>query len=296
MASRQPHASALNHGIDALTVEVRIPGDRVASSSAIHPHYADLTRCVEHLLRSISNLHERLHHSIAQYTMPSPSKFVSHGEYIYSGILVSLPMVVRAAQLALRDLKRFQFLHTGIVLGSVCVASSLISLWAISTDERREPEYCSSEWTSHVMFFISYLLVVVVARHQCEWADVNNQKDHTHSINAADECRGSLRFLACLLGIYLHAPLLLANYSLGFASAVFWSPILATFVLPPSLHVLLLRKKLLLAFSIVVKCLFLFATSPPIVLVPRVFHGCYTPYVLGVYTPLHFVLVALWAA
>ena len=82
---RQPHSSALNHGIDSLTIEVRIPDNGLGSSSSsnIHPHYADLTRCMEHLLRSISNLHERLHHSIAQYTMPSPSKFVSHGEYIF---------------------------------------------------------------------------------------------------------------------------------------------------------------------------------------------------------------------
>ena len=84
---------------------MRVPGNRDSHPASIHPYYADLTRCTEHLLRSISNLHERLHHSIAQYTMPSPSKFVSHGEYIYPAILVSLPMVVRAATLALRDLK-----------------------------------------------------------------------------------------------------------------------------------------------------------------------------------------------
>jgi len=294
---RQPHASALNHGIDALTIEVRIPGDRVTPSSSIHPHYADLTRCVEHLLRSISNLHERLHHSIVQYTMPSPSKFISHGEYIYPAILVSLPMVVRAATLALRDLKRFQFLHTGFVLVSVCMTTIAISMWAIVTNKSRKAEECTSEWISYIVFFVSYILVVSVARQDTlisqKGAGTNKQPKQTHSNK--NESRGSLRFIACLVGIYLHVPLLLANYSLGFPSSAFWSPLLASLVLPLSLQMLVSRNKLLLILSMVVKCLFLFATSPPVLLVPRIFHW-YTPYILGVYTPLHLLLATLWLA
>lgn len=178
---RQPHASALDRGIDSLTIEVRIPGDGSAPSPSIHPHYADLARCVEHLLRSISNLHERLHHSIAQYTMPSPSKFVSHGEYVYPAILVSLPMVVRAATLALRDLRRFHFLHAGAVLLSACTATVVFGAWAIyGTGRRRgaENDATTSEWISRMVFFISSLLVVSVARldksNVHKWADDAN--------------------------------------------------------------------------------------------------------------------------
>ena len=276
--SRQPHASALNHGIDALTIEVQLPGNKAASPPFIHPHYADLTRCVEHLLRSISNLHERLHHSIVQYTMPAPSKFVSHGEYIYPAILVSLPMVIRAATLAVRDLNRFQFLHVSTVLGGVCLASSIIGLWAVIANAGGVAE--NSTWISYVVFLISYLLVIPRKIIQP---------------NDLDECRKSLRFVACLLGIYLHAPLFLANYSLGFPSSVFWSPLLATLVLTPSLRMHLLKYKVLMVVSRIVKCLFLLATSPPILLVPRIF-SWYTPYVLGVYVPLHLLLTALWFA
>lgn len=299
---RTPHASALHHGIDALTIELRIPNNtNNGSPSSIHPHYADVIRCTEHLLRSISNLHERLHHSIAQYIMPSPSKFVSHGEYVYPAILVALPMVVRAATLALRDLTRFRFGYVGAVMGMACVAASIVALWAaVCGDELRAP------WITHVVFSLSYMLVILTARRE-HWtdrkgADVANGRtkqrttqQHAPS-NDFDEYRKSLRFASCLVGIYLHAPLLLANYSLGFPSSAFWSPLLATLVLSPSrLRDAISGNRALSIVTLVVKCVFLIATCPPALLVPGVFRT-YTPYVLGVYAPLHLLLAALWLA
>ena len=278
---RQSHSSALNHGIDSLTIEVRIPNNGLGSTSSsnIHPHYADLTRCIEHLLRSISNLHERLHHSIAQYTMPSPSKFVSHGEYIFPAILVSLPMVIRAAKLALRDLKRFHFMHVVMVVCAVCASTLVISLWGYMSGWKVEDH--TSQWTA--MYFISYLVVVYVARLQ------NTQKeDETDLVDR----RGSLRFISCLCGIYLHVPLLLANYSLGFPSSVFWTPLLAILILPDRFRS---ESKVISSLSLIVKCMLLLVTSPPILLVPRIFNF-YTPYILCVYTPLHLLLAALWLA
>lgn len=279
--SRQPHSSALNHGIDALTIEVRVPYKRDFRSSSIHPHYADLTRCVEHLLRSISNLHERLHHSIAQYTMPSPTKFVSHGEYIYPAILVSLPMVIRATTLALIDLRRFQFAHVGVVLITVCLASLAVGLLAISKDTTRSD--FPSKLSMLIAFIGSYFLVIFVARRE------------RYKLKDTTDIQGSLRFAACLVGIYLHAPLLLANYSLGFPSSAFWSPLLATLVLPPSTNSIISANKLLSTLATVAKIVFLLATTPPVLLVPRIFHS-YTPYVYTVYSPLHLLLAVLWLA
>jgi glycosylphosphatidylinositol transamidase len=281
--SLQPHSSALNHGIDALTIEVRVPDNSESRSSSIHPHYADLTRCVEHLLRSISNLHERLHHSIAQYTMPSPTKFVSHGEYIYPAILVSLPMVVRSAMLALIDLRRFQFLHVGVVLITVCLASSAVGLLAISTDAKQSGKDFAAKFSMPIAFIGIYFLVVVVARQSRL-----RLKDTT-------DIQGSLRYLSCLVGIYLHAPLLLTNYSMGFPSSAFWSPLLATLVLPPSMSAIISANKLLSTLATVGKGVFLLATTPPILLVPRIFHS-YTFYITCVYTPLHLLLAVLWLA
>lgn len=265
---------------------MRVPGNRDSHPASIHPYYADLTRCTEHLLRSISNLHERLHHSIAQYTMPSPSKFVSHGEYIYPAILVSLPMVVRAATLALRDLKRFEFVHVGIVLATVCMTSFAVGVLAMSTNTRRSEKDFTSEFILPIASFVSHVLVLFVARQD----RLRRQKEVDKT-----EIQGSLRFAACLVGIYLHAPLLLANYSLGFPSSVFWSPLLATLVLPPSMHASLSASKVLSPLATVIKVMFLLVTAPPILLVPRIFYS-YTVYVSCVYTPLHFLLAVLWLA
>lgn len=234
---------------------------------------------MEHLLRALSNLHERLHHSIAQYTMPSPSKFVSHGEYIYPAVLVSLPMVARAATLALKDLRRFRFGHVALVVGSVCVAVAAIGVWATFSTAG------CSEWVSYVAFLPSYLLVLTAAR-QGGWTQAKGGAD-------ANERQESLRFVACLLGVYLHAPLLLANYALGFPSAAFWSPLLATLVLPPWLRDALVRSRALSVAALAARLAVLGATCPPVLLVPRVFPTC-TPYVVGVYLPLHLLLAALW--
>lgn len=229
--------------------------------------------------------------------MPSPSKFVSHGEYIYPALLVSLPMIVRAATLALRDLGRFQFVHVGMVVGSVCIMSSAIGVWSFIANQRHVVEDSTSQWVSYLLFFMAYMFVVLVARQdhtllpQME-AGTNKRIKHNAQSNKSDY-HGSLRFTCCLVGIYLHAPMLLANYSLGFPSSVFWSPLLASLVLPLSVHSFLLRNNVLAIFVKVAQCLFLIATSPPIVLVPRIFQW-YTPYIIGVYTPLHLLLAALW--
>lgn len=266
-----------------------------SSSPSIHPHYADLVRCVEHLLRSMSNLHERLHHSVMQYTMPSPSTFVSHGEYVYPAILVSLPMVVRAAVLALRDLRRFQFARAGAVLACVCAGTSGVALTTALVGGAGND---GSGMLIRAAYLASYLLVILVARRRDGETPAASEggKQSTSRLRFDEvERRKSLRFVACLSGIYLHAPLLLANYSLGFPSAAFWSPFLATLVLPSSVGAFAAKNRALASLLMGAGCAFLLATSPPTLLVPRIFDR-YTAYVLGVYTPLHFLLAAVWLA
>jgi glycosylphosphatidylinositol transamidase len=272
----QPHSFALNRGIDSLTIEVRVP----TKSIGIHPHYADLARCVEHLLRSISNLHERLHHSVAQYTMPSPSKFVSHGEYIYPAILVSLPMVVRAASLALRDIKSFQFWFVGITVGTVFLASCVNACTVFAAGRS----------------FIGVLMIIVAWVVRRNLPHPNSSKyrktDTTDDFDMATkvECRKSLRFVTCLLGIYLHVPLLLSNYPLGFPSSIFWTPLLAMLVLSDRLYSICSKNMVLKTLIVVVKILLLIAISPSTIL-PSDLSPRYT---LVVYTPLQLLLTALW--
>ncbi len=299
---RQPHASALHHGIDSLTIQVNIPNRKgkdtsSLSSLSIHPHYADLTRCLEHLIRSISNLHERLHHSVSQYLLPSPTKFVSHGEYIYPGVLISLPMVIRAATLALRDMKRFQVMFLGNVLGGVALASLVIGIYVMNSPQLfwDDAKYSLHGLMMNSIYLLSYALVIFVAIMARDRLQKCSSVRKVAKVEQSEheECRKSLRFVVCLLGVYLHAPLLLANYSLGLSSAVFWSPLLGTFVLPPSTRAFLSKKKKISQLLKVVGGMFLVSTSPPILLVPRIF-PFYTIYVIAVYTPLHLLLMVLW--
>ena len=268
----QPHSFALKRGIDALTIEVNVPVSKASVAAPIHPHYADLSRCMEQLLRSISNLHERLHHSVVQYTMPSPSKFVSHGEYIYPAILVSLPLVVRAASLALRDISLFQFKFVGHVVGTVVLASCLNALTVLIT--RRS--------------FIGVLIIIVVRVMRLSIQQSCNQRQEKDDVKT--ECCKSLRFVTCLVSIYLHVPLLLANYSLGFPSAVFWTPLLAILVLPTQQSLWLSKNVVTNTIMTIAKILILIAISPSTILPSN------TPpqYTLMLYTPLQLLLTALW--
>lgn len=287
-----PHYPALERGIDALTIELRIPSkptQGVATSTPlIHTHHADTIRVTEHLLRSISNLHERLHHSVAQYTMPSMTKFVSHGEYIFPAILVSLPMAGRAAMLALRDIQRFRFRFVGLVTFMIMLATIFIGVW--SRDHKLEQQ-TGIDWSGLCVYLLVHLAIVLTTRQTLrkeasKWFKHSPEDDQ---MDVLDEHHKSLRFIACLFGVYLHAPLLLANYSLGLPSAVFWSPWLAVFMFLPSS-----RAKQNVGLRLIVyvaKVIALLLFCPQFFLVPL--FG-YTGYVMTIYTPLHFMMSALW--
>lgn len=249
-----------------------------------------MTRCVEHLLRSISNLHERLHHSITQYTLVSITKFVSHGEYIFPAILVSAPMILRATMLALNEIRCFMFGHVLAVLMILGLAS--ISLGMIGTYSSMYNSSISSSIPIITTFVVCYALVITCIIRQKKKGD--KVTTITTTTREEEDIHKSVRFVTCLLGIYLHAPLLLANYPLGFISSLFWSPLLGIFVLSSTMHNRLVSCGVILARLVTFgKYVFLFTTSPPILLVPRIFQS-YIAYVCCVYTPLHLLLTVLW--
>lgn len=300
------HSPALERGIDSLTVELRV---KTSLDGMIHKHYGDAVRVTEHLLRSMSNLHERLHHSVAQYTMPSVSKFVSHGEYIFPAILVSLPLVVRAAMLALRDVKRFRFRFVGVVMGVVALVSVCLGVWSDYQNKKTEVQHDTSIDLIAVTVYLFAHFVVLVASslaymkevQKDVWKAASSWISGSQEINTVrreidlettmDDHHNSLSFIACISAIYLHVPLLLANYSLGIASSAFWTPLLAILTFLPSRH--RGRHKGLLLAGCFTKLFVIHAICPPVYLVPRMF-GSYTTYVKVVYTPLSLLLLALW--
>ena len=251
-----PHASVLDRGIDAITIQGRFIGQ---SRRVLAPFVSDYVQKLEYFLHALSNLHERLHHSITQYLLPSPTKFVSHSEYLVPNILLLLPLAMRAALLALLQIERFHVRSIQIaILAVLCVI----------------PLYVASEYVGapivNALYAMVYAIVFAMVRRDATSAD---EKD----------ARLSIHFVACLLAVYTHVPITLAHVSLSYPSAIFWTPLLAF----PSYS----GKTGLLSRCIVGTVLFV--TWPPFALVPRVFY-VYTPYVFFVYTPLHILASLLW--
>lgn len=260
MGPYAPHAPALAHGIDAVTIEGVFHGQSKSKSSA---DVADMVRQVEHLIRGISNLHERLHHSITQYLLPSPSKFVAHTEYLIPNILLLLPLVGRVLFLLLVDIQRFRFRVAGQALLAVSVAIPLLLI-----------SHHVQVSVMDTLYTLSYTLVYVATLR--DKRDTDKQGDE----------RKTVLLVACLLSLYLHVPLTFAHSSLSYPSALLWTPLLAF----QSCHGQLRKKA-----PRKLKAAFLFATWPSFRLVPSLFK-VYTPYVVVVYTPLHILLCVLWLA
>ncbi|KAG7362063.1 Gaa1-like, GPI transamidase component [Nitzschia inconspicua] len=90
-----PHAAALQRGIDSVTIQVQFEGTYKRDPAE------ELIQYLLYLIRSLANLHERLHHSVTLYLLPTPKTFVSHMEYFLPNILILLPLAIRAFGLLL---------------------------------------------------------------------------------------------------------------------------------------------------------------------------------------------------
>lgn len=255
MGPHPPHFKALEKGIDALTIEVDLFG-RQANANAV-----ECVQKLEGVVRSLSNLHERLHHSITQYLLPSPTKFVSHAEYLIPNLLILLPLAIRAVTLVLFDIQRFDFgtLQVVLVVGCTCLILSLIAFRTRSES-------------------VMNALYVILFVYMCFGTPV--RKDQQPVAYGQ-----SLQFLTCLVAIYMHVPLVMAHVSLAFPSILVWSSLIAfpSFPVTKTLWQRL-KRPMVLVFAIL-----------SLSLVPnQIFAGKFTPYVTTVFMPLSMLLSLLW--
>lgn len=272
-----PHAPVLDRGIDSLTIQGRFPpaANLARNPKAINPNVAELGQKVELIIRALSNLHERLHHSVTQYLLPSPTKFVSNGEYIYPGILLLVPILVRAASLALKDITRFDFPSAlGMAAISIGVTMAIVAT----------SNYAGTPAVMNSTFGLTYITALAAAHRIMPSFEAFTTPEASRIPSAVMEAKRSIQFLTCLLGLYLHVPILLAHVSLAYPSAAFWSPVLA---FPTYLG----QRRAGITQGLA--AIFLILTWPPVLLVPAVF-PVYTTYTLVVYTPLHLLLCFLW--
>lgn len=255
MGPHPPHFKALEKGIDALTIEVDLFG-RQANANAV-----ECVQKLEGVVRSLSNLHERLHHSITQYLLPSPTKFVSHAEYLIPNLLILLPLAIRAVTLVLFDIQRFDFgtLQVVLVVGCTCLILSLIAFRTRSES-------------------VMNALYVILFVYMCFGTPV--RKDQQPVAYGQ-----SLQFLTCLVAIYMHVPLVMAHVSLAFPSILVWSSLIAFPSFPVTKTLWQRVKRPMVLVSAILSLL----------LVPnQIFAGNFTPYVTTVFMPLSMLLSLLW--
>ena len=255
-----PHSVALDRGIDAVTVRLSLSPQHTSA-----PAGAELVQKLEQSLRALCNLHERLHHSVTQYLLPSDKKFVSNGEYIYPTVLVMLPLAARAASLVLVDIEMFS-MGPAAVISAICFGIAGCT-WVLILGLGQGVE--NNFGLINAFIAGAYMLGLFGINKVLGGCD--------------EDDRRSIQFVACLFAVYAHVPIALAHASLAIPSALLWTPLLAFPTMVGGKRTTIQR---------LLSAVILFSTWPPVTLVPRVF-GEYTVYVLAVYIPLHIFFASM---
>jgi glycosylphosphatidylinositol transamidase len=299
-----PHAPALDRGIDAITVQGIFQcstdeddleeRDRLPPRGKISPQEfsLELVTRLERVIRCLSNLHERLHHSTSLYLLPSHDRFVKHEEYLVPNLLVLIPLLIRAILIAFKKDSHFRpnfeavGQALGITLGWTIVFSRMYHFrfrdW--TPDLALDPGGASKDVPSLVTrFLLDYQpLQVYLVLLMTIWAI---HKNLTPLSFFTAKARESVQFMACLLATCIHVSIAFGHVSLAFPSALLWTPLFAF----PSL-VDQKGKKFVGQFFVYI--LFI-VTCPFTFLVPCIF-PTYTPYVRYAYVPLHLLFSILY--
>lgn len=299
-----PHAAALDRGIDSLTIRVTFTG----TSTFRRDPVVEFVQYTEYLVRSLSNLHERLHHSFTLYLLPTPKKFVSHIEYLLPNILLLLPLAVRAFGLLFPAMKGGLDLMAmgGVGLAMILVAiamvlptiiSPILSSLSSGTDN-------NSLQTTNAMLLVLYVVVAIFWIRQILWRRCDQQsisgdesdnkeegaeEDDTDDDIAAKSIQ-TLQFLSCVLAAYVFVPVAFAHASLAYLPSLLWTPLLAFWDYSS------MKKSTGNTFvnyaAIPILCLLVLVTAPPFFLVPHIFSS-YTAFVQFAYAPLHMLFFLL---
>jgi glycosylphosphatidylinositol transamidase len=254
-----PHAPALDRGIDSITIQARFEGSFLRDPSN------EMVQHLEYLVRALSNLHERLHHSFTLYLLPTPRTFVSHVEYLLPNILLLLPLAVRAFGLILwGNGLHLQTVGCAILVSVISMGIMLLSSLAGSDNT-----------TVNTWLFVLYALSIFIWKKQS--LQGRTKEEYQRVLE-------SLQFVACATAVYMHVPIAFAHVSLAYLPSMLWTPLLAF----PNYGSDVRGSKWLTWLGVVL----LFVTAPPILLVPRIFDS-YTTYVQFAYVPLHVQLLLL---
>jgi GPI-anchor transamidase subunit GAA1 len=278
-----PHSPALDLGIDSLTLQLAYDTSTTTSTGGANSNsnaiVAEVVSKLEPVIRALCNLHERLHHSTRLYLLVSPDRFVKHEEYLVPNLLLLIPLIIRAASLALVDVRWFDVAAVGRAAAAV-VVGVLSCTYGLHLVTHLEARGALSIMDATLVRSAAVLLTAYLPLLWYVW-----RRERTPT-NRTDESKPSIQFLACLVGLYMHVAIAFGHVSLAFPSAALWTPLLA---FPYFSQRASRRRRVLvtlLNWTVVT------ATSPCVWLVPFVF-SAYTPYVQYLYLPLHMFVAIL---
>ncbi|CAJ1942530.1 unnamed protein product [Cylindrotheca closterium] len=280
-----PHWPALDRGIDSLTLQVSFEGFHRKDPSL------ETVQILENIVRALSNLHERLHHSFVLYWLPSPEKFVSHMEYFLPTVLVLLPLATRAfGMILMDDLTEMHLTMIGrSFLVSLCsmAATALALLFGAllfgGGDGSSATSTSSSSGEDDTMWTNTCLLVLYGAVAALWRMTAIAKPDHDATTNEDETTRRSksLQFAACATAAYLLVPIAFCHSALVYIPGMVLVPLLAF----PDYSQLTTAKRLVLMGLWML-------TAPPILMVPRFFPH-YTIFIRFAYVPMHIQLLLL---
>lgn len=275
MGPYPPHASALDRGLDSLTVQIIL---REGNYSVRNSHTAEFVQKMELVLRSLSNLHERLHHSTSLYLLLSPELFVKHEEYLIPNLLLLIPLVVRALTLVVFDIPVFDWNAAFWATQTLVIAVAFFVTIGFPLMDR---SIGSSTMVHNPMlplygaFGLGYLYVII----QALWLRRRISSSTAQSI----------QLIACMLALVTHLPIAFCHVSLAFPSALLWTP----FIAMPSFAPKSKGGPTIKWLKVAVWLGITFVSCPATFLVPHIFPS-YTVYVKYCYLPLHLAATFLF--
>lgn len=275
------HATALDRGIDSITIKAKFEGTYFRDPSS------EIIEYLEYLVRALSNLHERLHHSFTLYLLPTHRAFVSHMEYFLPNILILLPLAVRGFGLVLWEVERLDLRVVGL---SILTTITAMGLSSIAFEDTKEDISMANTW-----LVCLYVAIVVVWKTFVLSGQPSKKRDGDSSSSSLKQeaahssttrALQSLQFISCVTAAYILVPIAFAHTSLSYVPSLLWTPLLAFPNYSKASTRTVVNKLLGLVLLVV--------TAPPILLLPRVF-GSYTAFLQFAYIPLHIQLLLLVA-
>ena len=254
-----PHASALERGIDSLTVQVVIPSSSSSMETDPQPMMVDnllLLRAtlasMELSVHALSNAHERLHHNSALYTLPrrDGNAYVKHEEFLLPAFLLLVPLILRAVRILLgrpfvsssshhdkdendtRDAAPPTHVSVWAALRAchytlmvTCTAALLVSYIQDDTNPVGLGELDSK--SRRTLCQIVVALTYIIAGGMVSWTTQTSSSSSSSSLQSPSLHSPSVQFVACLVALYMHIPIAFGYVALAFFSAVVWTPLLA---------------------------------------------------------------------